>query len=284
MPGGVNLIAMEQEPSVQSVSPTSTTTRRLSLTAMVAIVPGIALLLSVVHEWAYFSALDSDLIRLMRIEDYFAAVLKWLPWTVIFMFAGWTMQYVTLRIEGGMTEEELIASSPTPRFTRFFRGSANWAMRGLVFIGIPLAVLQFPIWLSFLLAVPVLVGWVYIAGWLVGHYKVLGWLSPQYRLAFVLLPALGILIGTFGAWDGTSDLTANQGDRQVRLSNGATMNVLLLRPLKVGLLVRQPSIEQVLLIPWADVKVLRQPSALPPATKTGCLLFEMFCKNEGDGS
>ena len=283
MPGSVNLIAMEQKPSVQSVSPTTATTRRLSLIALVAIVPGVALLLSVVHEWAYFLVLDSDLIRLMHIEDYFAAALKWLPGAIIVMFLGWTIQFVITRIEGGKGDEELIASSPSPRFIRFFRASSDWAMLGLVFIGIPVLVLQLPIWLSLLLVIPVLVGWVYVAHWLVGHHKVLGWLRPEYKLAFEWLPALATLIGILGAWDGISALNAKQGDRQVRLSSGTTMSVLLLRPLEVGLLVRQPNIEQVLLIPWADVEVLRQPSGVLPETTTGCHLFGMLCKDDGAG-
>jgi hypothetical protein len=268
---------MDQERTKPEDSPAARGKTGLSIPVIISAVPGIALLLSVVHEWAYFSVIGADLIRFMRIGDYFSVALKWLPETVIFMFLGLALQYVMTRIEGGMSEEELIARSPVPRFTRWFRASANYAMRLTVLVGVPLAVLTLPIWLSFFIAIPVLVAWVYTAEWLTGHERVLGWLSPTSKMAFEWLPALVLLIGMYGAWDAVSVLISQQGDREVHLRSGTTLNVLLLRPLEVGLLVRQPDMEKVLMIPWQDIEEFRKPSKTPPMTSTVCYVFGKFC-------
>lgn len=268
---------MNENDQSKPAEETKSSNGRISLPVIVGAVPGVAFVVSVVHEWMYFGVIDHELIRLMQIGDYFSSLFKWVPGTLIAMFVGLALMYATRRVDGGMTEDELLARSPTPRFTKFLRGFEKYALRAMVFLGIPYFVLTSPSPFFPFIGFSLSVGWVYFADWITGHARVLGWLDRRSRIAVSGLPALAILIGTFGAFDATMTLSVPKGDREVVLKNGLAINVVLLRPLEVGLVVRQPETEQILVYPWAEVLELRQVSKMQSMQAVGCYLFETFC-------
>jgi len=249
------------------------------LAALIGIVPSLALFLSIVHEWTYFFVIDADLIRLMRIGDYFSSLLKWVPGTTIAMFLGIVALYVTKRVENFKSEDELIASSPFPRFTKFLRWSERYFVRGMVFIGVPLAVLKMPAMFLPFIGAPLTVGWVYLAGWLINHDRVLGGAGRRYKAVIEGIPALAIMIGMFGAFDATTTLLKPSGDRQIVLQDGLTINAVLLRPLELGVIVRQPELEKIIVYTWDEVREIRQISETPSSLPTGCSLLGIFCKD-----
>lgn len=256
----------------------------ISLPIIAGLVPGASLLVSVVHEWAYFSVINPDLIRLMTISDYFSSILKWLPGTVIAMFVGYAALFITRRIEGGMTEEELISTSSAPRFTRLFRAASNNLLRLMVLVGIPYAVITLPIWMSSFIGIPILVAWVYLASWVTSHERLSGWMTRRMKMAFEWLPPLIIFIAMLGSSEAAIALVAKKGDSEVILNSDTTMDVLLLRPLEVGLVVRQPETEKVIVLPWHKIAEFNHSSeTLPMMTTTGCYLFGWPCKTDDSG-
>ena len=81
-----------------------------------------ALILSVIHDWGFFFALDIGFIDIpTSIGDHIRSALIWLPKTLFCFFIVFAIEFVNQRIERGLTEEEIIQSSKKPERLRKFR-------------------------------------------------------------------------------------------------------------------------------------------------------------------
>jgi hypothetical protein len=72
-------------------------------------------------------------------NDYLKLSIEWITPVAIFFALGIVANHFLARVERGASEEELTASSPFPRFTRYFRKSADLAIP--LFIIVPAIIL-----------------------------------------------------------------------------------------------------------------------------------------------
>jgi len=81
--------------------------------------------LTVVYVYAYSIPLRFDLLQYLTLNDYLRLAVTWLVPVAMALGAGLLIEASFSRAERGMTEEEIIAASPHPRFRRAFRGGSQ---------------------------------------------------------------------------------------------------------------------------------------------------------------
>lgn len=88
-----------------------------------------SILVSIIYDWGFYHALGLSFSEVpTTLADHARSSLEWLPLisSVIFVVIVWNL--TMSRIERGMTEEELIKTSPVPKLTIFIRISPYIAM------------------------------------------------------------------------------------------------------------------------------------------------------------
>lgn len=95
-----------------------------TLPAWSAIISIGALSLSVTYDYAFLLSLGISFAEApTTMADHIRSSLVWIPGVVIVGFILFVIELFNVRVEQGMTEEELIKSSPYPQATATFRAS-----------------------------------------------------------------------------------------------------------------------------------------------------------------
>ncbi len=85
-----------------------------------------ALVGSVLHDWVYFGRLGLRFSEVpTSLVDHARTALLWLPPLGIGMALFSVYELLTRRIEGGKTEDEIVAQSPNPKWAARFRRSGD---------------------------------------------------------------------------------------------------------------------------------------------------------------
>lgn len=100
-----------------------------SLVGLLPLFAAILLVASVAYDYAYLLALGLTLDEIpSSLSEHVRSAVVWAPKVSIAFILYVVVELALRRVEGDRTEEELIASSPTPRFTRAFRRSGDAAI------------------------------------------------------------------------------------------------------------------------------------------------------------
>lgn len=99
----------------------------LKLTELLGLGSISAFIDTILYIYGYSKASGVNLFSYFSINDYFRLAIEWLTPILIGVLVGVLISAVSSRIERGKTEEEIIAGSPNPKFTRAFRKSGEWA-------------------------------------------------------------------------------------------------------------------------------------------------------------
>lgn len=112
-----------------------------SLVGSLPLFAAALLVASVAYDYAFLLALGLTLDELpSSLSEHVRSAVVWAPKVSIAFILYAVVELALRRVEGGRTEEELVASSPTPRFTRTFRRSGDAA----VWIGAAIAAVLGP--------------------------------------------------------------------------------------------------------------------------------------------
>lgn len=155
--------------------------------------------LSVVYDYGFFTVLGTSFSEMpTTLSDQLRSSLTWIPSTVIAFFAVLIIELFNRRIEQGMSEEELIKSSPTPKFTAWFRKSPLYGIIAVAFMP-PLAlffniVLPFEAW-SFTF----IIFWFLFHNFLFGHENIIQQTSKEFYMITRWVPVILIFIAFNGA-------------------------------------------------------------------------------------
>lgn len=236
-----------------------------------------SILVSIIYNWAYFHVIGLSLFEVMTISDQIEGVAIWTVPVVGFFSIGFFADLFFRRVERGMTEEQLIATSPTPRFTRWFRKShdvAVWALAGLlVFSGLisspnedwlPYSYLFLFIWfplISFIFSIPQLQS---------GY-------SEFARMLIFFLPPLAALSLGQGSHAAVKDLMTTEPNAVVTSITGDNeANALILRYIEKGLIYRITKENVVVFVPWQHVRSVHQKIESPLKSRL-CIWFGVVC-------
>ena len=102
------------------------------LTEMVAGVSTSAFALTVIYVLGYSLTLRVNLFLYFGLNDYFRLAAEWLPPVLAGLLVGVLLNEYFKRVEKGLTEGEIIATSKHPQRTRRFREAADRALPILI--------------------------------------------------------------------------------------------------------------------------------------------------------
>lgn len=132
------------------------------------------------------------------LSDHIRASLIWAPKLLIIVFGVTIIELFNRRIEQGMSEEELISTSPTPRFTAWFRDSPKY----LIYV----FALALPLTLFFNMRLPIetwmfgsMIWWLILHNFFFNHQRVLEKTRRQVYLISRWLPVTLLFVIFNGA-------------------------------------------------------------------------------------
>ena len=183
-------------------------------------IASISVVVSFVHDWGFFSALGVSFAQApTTISDHVQSWLVWLPKVTVVIIILLALEFLTRRIERGMSENEIVGSSQNPSLTRKFRNSPY------IFVGFmgPSIVI---LWLflgekfysKHTLSVGVIITWFVFAKWVFNHPTVRARHSDSAVLSFYWIPPLILLVFSWG------QLSAEFGDLKQHASHRIYMN------------------------------------------------------------
>jgi hypothetical protein len=174
----------------------------------VSVVTATLLVLSTAYDFSFLHALGLTFEELpSTLADHVRSAIVWVPRALLYVAAYAVYELFMSRVEGGLSEEEIIARSRTPRFTRAFRRSPRLFISILIPLGI---VVQFLFSASeqglFFLALFV---WGSLSLSVVKHQRLGARFTPATRRLFVVVPLVVIWVANLGYGRGEAMLNAN---------------------------------------------------------------------------
>lgn len=176
------------------------TTYRSPLAVLVGLLPlfaALTLVASVAHDFGFLLALGLGFDDVpSTLSEHVRSALAWAPKTLILMTLTTGFALFMKRVEGGLSDEELIATSPTPRFTRFFRRSGDVAV---VLVALASAVIR-PLtdtddgWVFWTF----LVVWAALVLWVLRHPRLGKAIDSPGKLAVLVLPIILSVVASLG--------------------------------------------------------------------------------------
>ncbi len=95
----------------------------------VAVISALLLVISVFYDYSFLLAIGLSFDEIpSSLSEHVRSAILWAPKLLLTALAFFMYELFLRRVEGGKSEEELIASSPTPRFTSAFRKSGDLAI------------------------------------------------------------------------------------------------------------------------------------------------------------
>ena len=187
-----------------------------------SLITAVLLVLSTAYDFSFLYALGLSFEELpSTLADHVRSAIVWAPRALIYVLAVLMYEMFTKRVEGGMSEEELITRSPTPRFTRAFRKSP----KALYVILVPIIVgVEFLVGTSdhgiFLVT---LVAWGFLALSVVRHPRLGTRFTSTMGRLFIMIPIVVIWVASLGYGRGNTMMKATIPTWNVEL-RGAAVN------------------------------------------------------------
>lgn len=221
-------------------------------------VAGIAatagLLVSITYDWGMLTALGITFADIpTSIGDHLRSGLVWTTYLIPIALGALIFGLLTRRIEQGMTEDELVASSRTPKLTKFFRRSANVLMIVSLIIAALLFLLFGEVGYGFLTAIACAFLWQLFGEWVFSSERLSKQISRPTRLTLYLAPAIGIFAFVLGFTGTSSDVRLVRGKANLYMTEASQpVCVIFSRVFSEGVLVVtcQRSLKY---LPWSGV-------------------------------
>ena len=169
------------------------------LPILISVFGALVLILSIAYDYGYFMVFGVGFSEMpTTLSDHLRSSLTWIPNTLLVAFGVVVLEIFNRRVEQGMTEEEIIQTSPTPKFTAWFRDSpkypiialAVFAPFTLIFnIDLPLQAWQFSL----------IIIWFIFHNFLFSHERMLERTSKEFYLFSRWVPAILIFVVFSGA-------------------------------------------------------------------------------------
>ena len=246
---------------------------------LVGVVASLSIIVSFVHDWGFFFALGTSFAQApTTITDHMQTWLIWLPILVMLGVAVAARELFLLRVERGMTEEELISTAPHPKIIGAFRKSAQY----LVPVSCTLVVV---VWIMFggiffsVLFLCLAVCWFLFAEWVFRH-KVVNVRTPHYlKVTFLWLPTVLSIVFGIGVYSAETIGNSSMSHRLVidgKADVTETVEVEVLRAFEEWLLIRDVN-KRLSWIRLDEVKRMELLEGAAPFKGLLCTFSERWC-------
>ena len=219
------------------------------------IAASMSLLLSIIYDYAYFYALNLSFSDVpSTISDHLRSGLIWFPTLLFCTFLALIFELITVRIEKGMSEDEIIESSPDPQKVQKFREGPLKIMpwlAGLIIISYIL------IGENFVYGLPIAfcLIWFRIAPWLNNHPRIFQRRSKLLRFVIFWLPVLIIYLYGKGHTDGKKLIHNDKTNCSIILKKPTNKqeSIILIKLLEKGILFKRPTENKIIYEKWDNI-------------------------------
>jgi hypothetical protein len=239
------------------------------------------LLLSVIYDWGFIRALGLSFATIpTSLSDHLRSALNWLPGTIAYIGAAALVELINRRIEGGLTEQELLAKSKRPEVLRKFRDTPFklFGVLAIVTTGLWIALgdsFRRELWVFIPMA------WLNFSVWVIGHPTIRARTPRHLLLSFALIPAAVSSVYLLGDAAAHAALKNTEGPTAVLTTNIADTKrrLVLIRVFEHVAIVRD-SDGLVSLTRTSDILRI-EPQPQPPYPGFLCALLPRACTFSG---
>jgi len=250
-----------------------------SLVEVSAWVSAMTLVFSILYEWSYLRVIDFKLTGAISISDFVELAIGWLPTTLLLYMVLAMNEFLTQGIERGQTEDEIVASSPTPKFTKGFRKAPSILIPLVLVFGSLFQVIFASEVSYFFVGVLAVSLWATFASRVSSVPRIQEKYTSLLCSLFVLVPIVVMTILTLGAMEAELALKAKKGPYDISFNDGEELKeVQILRLFDQGALIRDPSEASISFELWSEVAEFTKYSEPPgPKTSFACRVFDWAC-------
>jgi len=187
----------------------------------VAVIASLLLVISVFFDYSFLLAIGLSFDEIpSSLSEHVRSAILWAPKLLLTALAFFMYELFLRRVEGGKSEEELIASSPTPRFTRAFRKSGDLVIPVVgTLVALVGPFLSSDLQWAYVLFVLL---WGFLALSVINHARLGTSLSGLRARLFVIVPILLSLVGLHGYQSGAGMLATATPKWEMVLRDGST--------------------------------------------------------------
>ena len=244
-------------------------------------IASLSMIVSVVYDWGFFTALGISFADTpTTLSDHIQSWLVWLP--IVAPSAAFVLgiELLTRRIERGMTEDEIIASSSSPDRVRRFRNGPYYLIAAMGPILLILWVLFgeiffFGLWFGLSIC------WFIFTGWVFNHPTVRYRHSDLFRWTVHWLPPVMILVFYLGSMSVERDFSLGEYKINVR-GISSTKKVEILRSFERWVLVREEH-NAIAWIPLEDIGRIELVQTPRPFRGLACFFSKRWCLQRPTG-
>lgn len=249
---------------------------------LIAVIVPASIIISFVFDWGYLSTLGISVSEApITISDHVQSWLVWLPIVATCTIIVLPIEFITRRMERGMTEEEIIASSPNPSRTKRFRD------RPSIFIGFlgPGIVI---LWLLFGepfrhgLFFGLAISWGVFTIWVFRQTTLRSRYSYVFRLWFYWIPSVLFMVFFIGELSARSEIFSEHNVYKIYRDNAAITDsleateIILIRTFDHWFLSRDKS-GKLMWIRTDQISHMEVPDDETPFRGLACIFSERFC-------
>ncbi len=225
---------------------------------VIALIVSLSLALSFLWDWAFFKACGLKFSQIpMSIEDHAQGVLIWaMPATITGGGLYFIGALLTARVEQGLTEEEIVKSSPNPSLAAA-RRRRPWIFILAMCVLITVSYMFFGD--SFFVgawSVGIPGTWIVVANWLNSHPRIIQRRSAFIRVLIEWVPIILWYVFATGYLSARS-LLENSNPKQTIYLSGSSQPVIpatVLRTLDRGVLIEDKDTQHIAFIPWPSIR------------------------------
>ncbi len=225
---------------------------------VIALIASISLALSFLWDWAFFKACGLNFSQIpMSIEDHAQGVLMWAMPAVI---TGGGLYFIgallNARIQQGLTEEEIVKSSPNPSLAAA-RRRRPWIFMLAICVLVAVSYMLFgDLFFAGVWSVGIPGTWIVVANWLTSHPRIIQRRSAVVRVSIKGLPIILWYVFAAGYLSARS-LLDNSNPKQTIYLSGSSQSVIpamVSRTFERGVLIEDKDTQHISFIPWPSIR------------------------------
>lgn len=211
------------------------------------------------------------------ITDHIRSAIVWVPHVGGMALLFFIYELAMRRVEGGKTEDEIIASSSNPKFTKAFRASADALIPiiGLIAIAIWLflGTSYSGLYLAFIML------WGFLSVSVVNHARMGHRFNRATSRLFIITPIFAAIIGSFGYTEGERLLSAKDANWEIAIEDGDRRIIYQVAGVRRfdSVVIAVDMQKQVWLYPAASVVSARYMTSNDLDVLNGCRWFGILC-------
>lgn len=251
---------------------------KLDLSAKaIGLVASCCLAASLIYDWGFYLAINLSFLEIPSVlSDHVRSALLWFPKILISLGALLINELFIQRMEKGMTEEEIIASSPNPERTRRFRDGPQKVFTLLAIVGVIGYVIAGDIFLG-ILPLGLCIAWITFSVWAQSPERLRIRRPIAIRLAIHLLPPISIWMFYTGYNDAVRLYQPSAEASLVTVKNNPKpVSAVLLRQLDKGLLLKEEN-GAIGFRPWSEIERVETPGKYKPNRGIVCSWLNIGC-------